>query len=671
MIKLDLGKKTGFIISGEITPEVINLPGARYRPLDKVVRVPSNRTYWKFIREIPFDHISDRARQELDRIKEEYRKHRLAIRKAEREFKIKGNSSIPVPLKTTPFSHQVRAFGFCSSLEHSALFMDQGTGKTLVAIALMGFWAQSKSVKRVVVVCPKSVKPVWKRELKKHSAFKYSLAYDQAPARSPGLEIYLTNYDRVKREARKIKNFKADLMVFDESHKIKNRKSDRYKACKMISGKAKHRLILTGTPLSKCISEVWAQFNVLDSRIFGSNYSMFKQRYLKMGGYMGYSVVGYQNEDEYSDKLHSIAFRVKKEECLDLPGISYLRYYVKPDSKSLRVYKDLELDMYAEIEGSEVTADSTITQQMKFRQITGGMVKADDETLLPVSNQKLELVKEILEERRGDKTVIFFSFTHEIRLVRDWCEKSGIGYLELSGSVPQEEREIFEDKFQEDPQYEVALIQVQTGAEGLTLTASDFEIFYSPSFSWILFAQARDRLDRIGQERLVKCTFLIMEGTVDETIASVLESNSQLVDLYLEQKRNYRNQEGETLMSKYTAAQLAEELDITPAELRKHLRSVGAKKPAGGWSWESKKDAAEVKKAVQSRIKELEAGGGKAAPKKAGKKSEPKAEKKAPAKKAGKKDAAEGKAPVKKKAAKKKAATRRKDQEGEESSTSE
>lgn len=531
---LTTGIKRGFVIKGTKSElrKASYLPGASKRK-EGVVRLPENLASWRVLRGLEFESTCDRAEIKLRDLKASYREHRRLIRKAARRFKSTGETDIPVPLKSIPYEHQVRAFGFASSIPEAALFMDQGTGKTLVAIAVVG----SREVVKVLVVCPKSVKPVWPNELKKHAGFAWCHEYDKPPE-GEGVQFLIINYDKLKSRLKVLKKWKPDFIILDESHRVKNRKATRTSA--VISIKAKYKLILTGTPMGKCISEVWSQYKFLNPSIFGSNYSNFKNQYLKMGGYMGYKVVGYQNEDEFADKMHSVAFRVTKDECLDLPPMNYQRLYIESDKRTRDIYEDMDLNLFSEIDGEEITVDREVTKQMKLRQIVGGIVKTDSQQLGHVSNLKASTLAEFMETRTEKKTVIFFSFTHEIELAIEMCKKMGMGYLTLQGSTKTQDREVFEERFQEDPNINVALIQVQTGAEGMTLTSADVAIFYSPTFSFISYSQARDRIYRIGQTLPVTIIFMIMRKTVDERVVDILECNSQLTDTYLEVKRSYQ-----------------------------------------------------------------------------------------------------------------------------------
>lgn len=619
-MRLTVGKTRGFVIHGSRSElrQASMLPGSVWRTKESIVRLPENLASWKALREFPFDDVDDDARDALTRLKTAYREHRRVVRLATRRFKMTGETDIPVPLTSIPMDHQTRAFGFCSMLTAAALFMDMGTGKTLVAIALAIHRAQqSGSVFRLFVACPKAVKPVWPREFSKHTDYPVSIGVDgpPPPLTGFGIELWVTNYDRVKREVSRIKKWKPNMITLDESHRIKNRKAARTKAISSL--KSEFRLMLSGTPFGKCISEVWSQFHFLRPDLFGS-FTQFRENYLKMGGYMGYKVVGYKNQEEFSDKLHSIAFRVTKDECMDLPPLSYQRLYVEADKRAKEIYEEMDLNYYFEEDGEEVSVDREATKQMKLRQIVGGLVKSDGQELVHVSNMKASTLEELLEDRTDDKTVIYFSFTHEIEIAREICERLGVGYLTLQGSTPEKARAVFEDQFQDDPAIKVALIQIATGAEGMTLTAADTIVFYSPSFSYIGYTQARDRINRRGQTRPMNIIFILMKDTVDERVVDVLESNRQLTDNFMESQRNYTMATKTTKApaektapkapvekTGYTASQMAASLGIEPAELRKHLRAAEIEKPAAGWTWANEKAAASVRKAVETRIKEL------------------------------------------------------------------
>lgn len=536
MLKLDAGKTRGFVISGSEREllKLLSLPQATYRKKENVVRLPETIVVWKNIRKINFSVKTRKAKTKMSEIARRYLVQKKKIRHAEIHFKKSGETLIDAPLKTVPMLHQAQAYGFCNTLEGSALYADQGTGKTLVAIAL------SPQHKVVLIVCPKAVRPSWINEFKKHAAFPFKARVDKLPAlcNDNTTKVIITNYDKVKNNLAYLKSIKPDLLILDEAHRVKSRKAQTTKACISLAKGIKHKLIMSGTPFGKCISEVWSQYKIINPDIFGSNFTQFKERYLVMGGYMGYQVTGFKNEDEFTEKLHQNCFRVLKDECVDLPPISYQKRYITPNNKTKNTYKQLEKELYLGFDTDQVTVADNMSLQMKLRQLVGGAVKTDGHGLEHISTQKISELQDVIEHA-NHKVIVYFSFNHEMEDAIKMCISMNIGYLELRGSTSENDKNNFESRFQTDQSIKVALIQIQTGAEGLNLMSADTVVFYSPSFSFIRYSQARDRAYRIGQVNPVNIVFLMMENTIDYHVVEILEQNSDTMHKFLDHKREY------------------------------------------------------------------------------------------------------------------------------------
>lgn len=663
-------------------------PGTRQKPKNTIIWFDQCIASVRILKELSFEysfHFTPDAASLLEKIKKEYKDKRRLIKKSEIQFKRKSGT-IAVPIKTTPYEHQVRAFGFCSLVNYNALLMEQGTGKTMVAICLMGYRSLKQGVKRILVVCPKPVIPVWPRELEKHAAFDYQLTAQykfKVPDATEGLSIWVTNYEKIKNNEKAIKKWNPEYIILDESHKIKNRGAKRSKAITRVGRVCDYRTVLTGTPLGQSPLDIFSQYLFLDPDVFGSNWNIFTNRYAKMGGFKGYKVIGHKNLDELSKKVHSIAFRVTKEECLDLPDKIYQNLYCEPGAESKRVYKEMEEEFSTVVQGEEVEVDLVISQMMKLRQVTGGILRGEDDRLLSVAQDKLGTLRDYIESRDTDrKLVIFVSFTHEISFIGDMLCDMGIEFLTLSGATPGEERNKLEETFRQESRYGIVIIQASTGAEGLDFTAADTAIFYSPFFSFIQYEQACARIHRIGQTRTCYYINLVMEGTIDEHIVELIKSHSSVSKKLLDKDRDYRlTKTGKKKLDKaedkqlddalqeieneiktngkptevpkkmakkkieeaeveettktkrkskksdadkpskkkaksadakptatagYNAKDLAEELGIEPAELRKYLRKTGAEKPGKSWVWPKKTDSAlkEIKANVKQAIKD-------------------------------------------------------------------
>ena len=535
-----------------------SLPTCRYRRGKASMSLQPQVEVWKAIMPHVVSGIlgvSAEADALLYKLHMAYLDHRTKVRSAAIHFKGETVDYIPVPLKSSPYTHQVRAFGFSTTVDSSALLMEQGTGKTLVAIAVAAQRFLNKEVKRVLILCPKSVIPVWPKELRKHLSVDYQWERVPKAAKTPlrvptcdGIEFLIVNYDKLNGRYKEILKWKPDMAILDESHRIKSRDSKRSKACHKLGDSLKFKLIMTGTVLGQSPVDAWSQYRFLNANVFGRSFGNFKERYCKMGGYMGYDIVGYKNLDEFSEKLHSVAFRTTKKECLDLPEEVSQNIYCEPSAETKRIYKELNLDFSTIIDGEELDVELAITKMMKLRQIVGGIVKDEDGRLLNVSREKLSTLEEFLVDKNWDaKLVIAVSFTHEVELISALCDKLNKGYLTLTGKTSEEDRFNIEDRFRKDFLTDILIIQVDTGGEGLDFTSADTLIFYSPAFSFIKVSQVKARIHRIGQDKPVNYLFFVMEGTVDEDIVSFLEEHGDLTELILEKLRPYKLTSGETM----------------------------------------------------------------------------------------------------------------------------
>lgn len=595
----------------------------------------------------------------MKRLAKSYRTHRRQVRSAELNFKHNFTGGTIPGMKTVPMEHQVRAFGFASTIDASALLMEQGTAKTYVAIAMIYHRMIHNGVRKVVVVTPKSVLPIWPKELAKHADFEYTVDRVPKNPHTPlrfsvtleqvfgnGVQILMINYDKMVSRKKDIIKWEPDMVILDESHRIKTRRVKRSKACHMLGREVQYKLILTGTLLGQQLVDAFSQYLFLDSNVFGRNWKNFEEKHLKMGGFKGKVIKGYKDIDLFAKELHSIAFRCTKEDCLDLPDQIDENLYIEPDPTTKKIYNELDLDFITDIGGEELSVDLVISKMIKLRQITGGLVRVDDGQLATVSNRKLSVLEDfILCHTFKRKMVIVCSFTHEIQLVKDLCVRRNHGFLILNGQTPEHERENIEKLFTEDFSIDILIMQVDTGGEGLDFTAADTMVFYSPTFSMIKYYQVKARVHRIGQFNPVTYYHLLMEGTIDEDILNFIQEYGDITSQVLDEKKGYnmksdiekaldkvskdilkkrklKPKREETTMAKkkvvvkakakaptekpaYTATDMAVAAGVEPTHLRAALRAIGAEKPGKSWGWSSAKAAAPLLKEVKEYFKNL------------------------------------------------------------------
>ena len=474
---------------------------------------------------------------------------------------------VPYPVRAKLFRHQVRAANMAliqlaskSSAGFGLLFA-MGCGKTLTAIAIMGALYRQRRITRVLVVAPSSVCSVWPHDLAAFAAFPYEVrvllgekkqrleamhSLTDYPNTANRLLIAVINYEATHREGifEALNGYAADLIICDESQRIKNPRAAQSRAVQMLGDKAACRLILSGTPVQNSVIDLYSQYRFLDPGVFGSNFYAFRNRYCQMGGYGGHEVVGYQHMDELTRKEHSIALRVTKAECLDLPGQTFVRRYVQLEPSARRLYAQIARASCAELEnGEHVTASIVLTKLLRLMQLTGGFVQADGgDRPRPTGSAKLDALADILEDyvqEAGQKLVVFARFRPEIAAICQLLEQRGIRYGRIDGEVPMDQRGAIVETFQQDPGVKVFVAQIQTAGLGITLHAASAAVFYSLDFNYANYAQALARIHRIGQAQSVTHIHLLAENTVDEQVLDALERKEDLARTIVDGWKKY------------------------------------------------------------------------------------------------------------------------------------
>lgn len=491
--------------------------------------------------EIEPDHEASTKLQELHK---KYLVHRQAVRSAGIHYKRNIGSTDALPMRHKPFEHQERAIGFGLGVDNSGLFMDTGTGKTYCTIAIAGVRFLKNLVKRLFLAVPKSAIPVWERQLKEHAAFPYSLgvAEKKMPQMdSKGLQIIITNYDRVKKLMKDIYKWKPDMAVADESQRIKEHTTGRSKAMHFLGKHIQRKMVLTATPLGQSPLDCFSQLKFAEPSVFGSDYRAFEERYAIKGGYFGHEILGYQNLPDLAHRLHSVSFRCKLSECRDMPPERSVRLYCEASPELRRIYDELDTDFLTGIDDDSITVDIVVAKMMKLRQLTGGLVKTDGGSIRKVSEEKATLLKRHLKGRPdGAKQVVFCSFLHEIDLCLKVCKELGIKAEPMTGKTTTVQRGLLERDFQETNRFQTMVCQVDVGGEAMDMFAADESIFYSPTFSFIKYYQARGRVYRLGQTKPVKNVHLLIKNTVDEDVMNFIRDHGDLTSMILDEMRDYR-----------------------------------------------------------------------------------------------------------------------------------
>jgi len=464
--------------------------------------------------------------------------------------------------KTTPYEHQREAFEGSAEQENYALLMDMGTGKTKVCIDTIAHSFENKKVDLAIIVAPKGVIANWIGEIKAHLPerietdtvlWKPNLTKAK---RKELVDLYKEN-DKLKFLLMNIEAFSTKkgvdvaeffvkkfkvFMAVDESTTIKNRQAKRTKSICNVGRGAVMRRILTGSPVTKSPMDLYSQMDFLSPKILGfKSYYAFQGRYAvvqrrTMGAHSFNNIVGFQRLDELTKTLDGHSFRVRKEDCLDLPDKVYMKREVELTTEQRDAYVQMKNLALARLDSGDLsTTQNVLTQIMRLQQICLGSLTDDDGVVHPLkSNRKQELMS-ICEEVQG-KAIIWATWTQDIRSIAEALRDrfSVQAVATLHGETPDSERQQIVETFQ-DRQSELRFIvgHPKTGGYGLTLTAANTVIYYSNSYDLELRLQSEDRAHRIGQENKVTYIDLISPKTIDAKIVTALRNKIKIADTIL------------------------------------------------------------------------------------------------------------------------------------------
>ena len=442
------------------------------------------------------------------------------------------------------------------------LLFEMGCGKTLTSIAIAGAAYQMGKIDRALIIAPTSVVAVWPKELQGFANFKYTasvllgdkkkrLKELESLQKFPfkALKVAVINYESVWREGifEALQEYDADLIICDESQRIKTHDAQQAKAIHKLGDQARYKLILSGTPVQNNAMDIFSQYRFLDPTVFGDNFYRFRGRYAIMGGFNRKQVVAYKDLDDLIKKEHSIAFRVTKEEAIDLPEQTFITRSIEMNRKERDLYDRIRIDSYAELDGGgQITATTVLTKLLRLQQLTGGFL-VDDSGEKPrlVSRSKLDALADIIQDYvadAGKKLVIFARFLAEVHEIETLCQKilpSGKEAVAIYGEIKKEDRGEVIRRFQEDPDVMIFIGQIDTAGTGITLTAASTCVYYSKTYNYATYEQSLSRIHRIGQKN--RCTYidLVIEKTVDEMITKALAKKEDIAKTVVDSWRDF------------------------------------------------------------------------------------------------------------------------------------
>jgi SNF2 family DNA or RNA helicase len=418
-----------------------------------------------------------------------------------------------------------------------------GTGKTRAAIELIAAYRFAT----VLIICPHTVVSVWPEQIQRWSSVPMRvLALDKGTvkrrtqlaqqhldelARDPSPHILVINSEAARADEFAVFALKRawDLVILDESHRIKDPHGYTAKFAGLLGRRATCRLALTDTPMPHSPLDVYAQFRFVDPSVYGVSWMRFRARYAVMGGFNGKEVVGYRHLDEPLRKFYALAYRVQAEDVLDLPEQIFVTRTATMTGHGASTYRRLERDLIAEVDEGVVTVANALTKLLRLAQVTSGFVRDDDGREHDIDDAKATLLAEVLDELAPHEPVVAFArFHHDLDTIATIARAQGRTVAELSGRVN-------ELALWQAGQRDVLAAQIQSGKEGVDLTRARYTIYYSLGYSLGDYEQSLKRTHRPGQRRAVTYVHLVVKDTVDVHVLRALEQRKEIIETVLEQ----------------------------------------------------------------------------------------------------------------------------------------
>ena len=443
------------------------------------------------------------------------------------------------PGRYKPMDHQKTTAEFMTLHKKSFCFNEQGTGKTASAIWAADFLMKQGKVRRALIICPLSIMDsAWRADLFEVAMHRtVDVAHGDAKKRKQiingGSEFVVINFDGVEIVEEDIRNGGFDLIIVDEATHYKNAQSKRWKCLNRLVTDDTWLWMMTGTPAAQSPLDAFGLAKLVNPTAVPRYFGSFRDQVMMKITQFKWMAKPGATEAVYNALQPAIRFT--KEECLDLPDMTYVKRQVELTRQQKKYYNELKNKLVMEAAGEEVTAANAAIVMNKLLQISAGAVYTDDGSTLEFDiKNRYNVLREVIDES-SQKVLVFVPFRHTIDVLVGKLRKDGFTTEVIRGDVPATKRtEIFK-RFQETPDPKILVIQPQSAAHGVTLTAANTVVWWGPTSSLETYAQANARVHRSGQKH--PCTVVQLQGSaVEKHVYALLDNridvHTKIIDLY-------------------------------------------------------------------------------------------------------------------------------------------
>ncbi len=440
-------------------------------------------------------------------------------------------------LKVELLPYQLDGIAFVAGKGRAVLADDMGLGKTIQGIGVAELLARMVDIRKVLIICPASVKSQWRNEIGRFSHRTAEIVIGSAKERyhqyDNGAFFTICNYEQVLRDMQAIERADWDLIILDEGQRIKNWESQTAKAVKSL--KSTFALVLSGTPLENRIDELLSVLQFVDERRLPPAYRFFhRHRIVDERG----KVKGYKRLDDLREQLNPVLLRRTRASVLmDLPERTTEIVRVPQTAEQMEIH-DSNMRIVAQIARKPYFTEIDLRRLQMALQAAR---MACDSTFLvnketPAYSGKLERFRQVVQDLFAEpdrKAVLFSEWTTMLDLIEPILAKEKLDYVRLDGSVPQKKRQQLVAQFHDDPDIRLFLT-TNAGAVGLNLQAADTVINMDLPWNPAVLEQRIGRAHRMGQQRNVQVFLFVTDDSIEENMLGTLSAKHDLSEAALD-----------------------------------------------------------------------------------------------------------------------------------------
>ena len=422
------------------------------------------------------------------------------------------------------------------------LFLDMGLGKTAITLSAIKklkyeYWRSAK----VLVIAPKKVaESTWSKEAAKWKelcSLRFSFVLGSAEKRLKALntpaDVYMINRENVMWLVDYYRNaWPFDTVIIDESSSFKNHQAKRFKALKAVRSHIDRIVLLTGTPTSRGLMDLWAQVYLLDcGKRLGRNITAYREAFFVPDKRNRTTIFSYVPKDGAEETIYNaisdICISMKAEDYLELPELVYNDIPVKLDTAAQKAYDRLERDTLLPVDDTVITAGSAAVLRGKLLQLCNGAVYDEDKNVMQIHDCKIEALLETVEQLNGQHAIICYNFQHDKTRLLEALKATHLTV------------KVYEGKAEEDAwnagDIDLLLVQPASCGYGLNLQEGGHHIiWFGLTDSLELYQQTNKRLHRQGQPYPVIVHHLLVQGGTDEDVIKSLGGKADVQDSLLE-----------------------------------------------------------------------------------------------------------------------------------------